>query len=73
MAETPEPSEVDKVIGACKARLAAPEEWKPFPGYPDSLPLTRIVRGLEVGGQSGVWSGYWDSSWVSDIARITEA
>ena len=40
MTETSEASEVEKVIGACEARLAAPEEWKPFPGYPDSLALS---------------------------------
>ena len=40
MTKTSEASEVEKVIGACEARLAAPEEWKPFPGYPDSLALS---------------------------------
>jgi hypothetical protein len=36
--ESPDPN-VARVARACKERLNPPVDWKPFPGYPDSLAL----------------------------------
>ena len=33
-------SDVDKMVQACTERLGPPSDWKPFPGYPNSLALS---------------------------------